>query len=192
MGRTGFEKVSQREYARRLGISNEAVSKAVREGRIKDGWNKKEGKIIVEKADREFGLLYKKTNVTEILETEPGKQPIPQQQQSATGSGGGTLQLTGNSTYGEARRVKEVIQAQLAALDLKERKGELVSRDEVFKKLYDFGQQMRTAFVSIPERHIDAIRGADTRHAAALILTDALYEVLEKLSKQDFDFKPRQ
>src|SRR5688500_15726197 len=113
MGRKGFEKVSQREYARRLNISNEAVSKAVREGRIKKGWNAKEGKIIVEAADREWGLIHKQTNVTELITAKPEGEssndpaPVPN---------GGRMELNSSSSYGDARRVKEVIQAQLAAL----------------------------------------------------------------------------
>lgn len=50
-----LEKVSQREYARRIGLSNTAVSKAIRQGKIKKGWDRISGKIIVQYANEEYG-----------------------------------------------------------------------------------------------------------------------------------------
>jgi hypothetical protein len=192
MGRRAFEKVSQREYARRLGISNEAVSRAVREGRIKKGWNAKEEKIIVEYADREFGLLHKSTDVSQLLtETEEAtteQSGANHEKQTVDDTG---LTLHSKSSYGEARRIKEIISGQLLALELKQKKGELVNRAEVYKKLYEFGQELRTSFLVIPDRTIDLILSAENRHEAHKILGDAIYEVLETITKRDLDFSSR-
>jgi hypothetical protein len=173
MARKGYEKVSQREYARRLNISNEAVSKAVREGRIKKGWNKKEEKIIVEHADLEFGFLFKETTVNEP-ETEDTGQ---------TNSKG--KKLTDSSSFMEAKRIREIKLAQLAALDLEEREGRLVNKEQVFKELFVFGQNLRTSILAIPDRTIDNIMASESRAEAHNLLTEALQGALEELTKTD-------
>lgn len=186
------ERISQREYARRLGVSNEAVSKAIREGKIDKGWDKQEGKIVVEYADREWGALHMKTNISKLLQQEPGEtwEQSTEWQSSANKKGG--LTLTNESSFAEAKRVREIIHAQLAALDLKERKEELVRKDEVYKQLYSFGQQMRVALMATPDRGIDAILASKNRAEAYNILSGSLLEVLEGLTSAEFDFTRKQ
>jgi len=180
MGRKGLTRISQRQYANYLGISNEAVSKAVKEGRIKKGWDRQAEMIIVEHADREFGLLHKKTNVAPLL-NNPGED-----EENAKP---GTLQLSGNSSYGEAKRVKEILHAQLVALDLKERKGELVNKDEVHKQLYAFGQQLRIALLAIPDRIIDNVLASKSRAEAHGLFASALHECLESMTRYNLNFQ---
>ena len=178
MGRTAFEKVSQREYARRLGVSNEAVSKAVREGRIKTGWNKKEKKIIVELADKEFGIFFKEDVETDL---ESDTDIVAK---------GKTKKLTDSSSFVEARRVREIKMAQLAELDVQEREGELVNKEVVYKQLFTFGQNLRTSILAVPDRTIDNILSSKTRSEAHIILTNALHEILETLTKtEQLNFK---
>lgn len=187
-----LERISQREYAKRLGISNEAVSKAIREGKIDKGWDRLEGKIIVEYANREWGALHLKTNVSQILQQEPGEEwQSPADWQPAGGKKSG-LTLTNESSFAEAKRVREIIHAQLAALDLKERKGELVRKEEVYKQLYAFGQQVRIAIMATPDRGIDAILASKNRAEAHNILSSSLQEALEQLTNVEFNFSPKQ
>ena len=184
MGRKELERVSQREYARRIGVSNEAVSRAIKDGRIKKGWDSTAAKIIVPHANAEWGLLHMQTNVEQLIQetTTEKVKPI-----SSTG-----LTLQADSSFIEAKRVKEILQAQLVALDLKERKGELVNKEEVYKELFSYGQQLRVAFSSIADRHIDAIIASNTRAEAHNLLQSAIYEILENVTSKKFDFVPRQ
>lgn len=190
MARPKLERISQREYARRLGISNEAVSKAIREGKISKGWDKKEGKIIFETANEEWGALHLKTDIPKLLKQEVG-EPIRANYPTRASSANG-MTLSADSSYAEAKRVREIIVAQIAALELKERKEELVKKDEVYKQLYNFGQEVRTAITSLPDRHIDSMLAAKSRPEAYQILSGAVYDILDKLTKSDFDFSPRQ
>ena len=189
MERINLEKISQREYAKRLGISNEAVSKAIREGKIDKGWDREEEKIIVPYANKEWGALHMKTNVSQLLQQEVGEEAQVDGQSPARKGG---LTLTNESSFADAKRVREIIHAQLAALDLKERKGELVRKDEVYKQLYAFGQQVRLAVMATPDRGIDAILASKTRAEAYQILSGALQEALEELANVEFDFSPKQ
>jgi len=184
MARKGYEKISQREYARRLGISNEAVSKAVREARIKKGWNKKENKIIVQHADKEFGVLFKNENLIPET-TDPVENGSEVSSNGDIRKGSDKLTLTAKSSYSEARRVQAILQAELTGKELAKITGELVNKEAVYKQLFTYGQNLRTQLLAIPDRTIDNIMSSKTRTEAHTLLTNALYEALESLTNTD-------
>ena len=179
-------KVSQREYAKMLGISNELVRIAVKDGKISKGWDAKEKKIIVGLANLEWGALYLSTNVTAVLQQQPGEKS------KNTDASAGGLTLNNESSYAEAKRIREIIQAQLAALDLKERKEELVRKDEVYKQLFEFGQQVRLAVTAIPDRILDQMLAAKNRADAYQLLSGEIHFHLEALTNAKLNFTPRQ
>lgn len=179
-----LERMTQREYAKYLDISNEAVSRAVRDGRIKKGWDKKEEKILVEHANKEFGFLHKDNLPgvgVDVDDDEADDEEIT----------GDTSALNSRSSYMEAKRVKEVMQARLAELDLKERQGELVRKDEVYKHLFAYGQTLRISILAIPDRIIDNLLAAKSRAEAHGILQVELHKALEDMTTKEFDFTPR-
>jgi hypothetical protein len=190
MGRKSLERVSQREYARQLGISNEAVSRAVKEGRIAKGWDKAAGKIIVEHANAEWGAIHMKTDVAKIIRQEPGESEVPNYPPAKISEG--TLSLNGNSSFAEAKRVREIIQAQIASIQLKTIKEELVKKDEVYKQLFAFGQEIRISLMAIPDRVIDNILATKNRAEAHQLLTGEVHAALEALTRVDFNFTARQ
>jgi hypothetical protein len=189
MGRKGHERISQREYARRLGVSNELVSRAIKEGKISSkGWDAKAGKIVFEIANREWGVLYIKQDATEALIQQPeGMPPVPAEEVSTP-----IISLTPSTTFAEATRVEKLMSAKLKTLDVQERTGELVSKEHVYKELFAFGQQIRTSILAVPDRFIDNILAAPNRGEAHIVLTSALHEVLESLTDPKIDLKPRQ
>lgn len=180
MARPALERISQREYARRLNVSNEAVSKAVKEGRIKKGWDEKERKIIVNHANAEWGNFHIQQNAKRIVST-PAGGALNEEEPVGNDSGA----LTNHTSYANAKRVKEIALAQHAILDLKKRKGELVEKGQVYKQLFSFGQQLRTALMAIPDRSIDEILSKKTRAEAHLALTEAIHKVLEAATKKE-------
>lgn len=187
--------MTQREYATYLGISNEAVSRAVKDGRIKKGWDKKAARIIVEHANKEFGFLHKE------IEPETQEQTTKSNGQEANEESEDNVTTLGKrTTFIEARRVREVNEANIAAkkdrlaeLELKQKTGELVRKEDVYKVLFAFGQQMRIALLAIPDRNIDEILAAKTRADAHNALTTAIHGVLTDLTtEKEFEFKTRQ
>lgn len=73
--------------------------------------------------------------------------------------------------------------AEMAELELLERQGALVRRDVIDKALYAAGQEVREAFLSLPDRIVDnLISVADNRVEFHSMLMDALCLVLERLS----------
>lgn len=192
-----LQRMSQREYATYLGISNEAVSRAVRDGRIKKGWDKKNERIVVEHANKEFGFLHKEIEVEQGEEVPPAKGS--DQEVSSEGEDSVT-KLGKRTTFIEARRVREINEANIAAkkdrlaeLELKQKTGELVRKEDVYKALFAFGQQMRIALLAIPDRSIDEILAAKTRADAHNVLTNAIHAALTDLTtEKEFEFKTRQ
>ena len=110
MARQALERISQREYARRLGISNELVSRAVKTGQIKKGWDKEAGKIIPGHANVEWGAMYLKTDVTGVLKQSIGEGEAPEvfvnRGADANIETGNTdnLKLNDRTSFAEAKR----------------------------------------------------------------------------------------
>lgn len=165
------EKISQREYAKLLDVSNEAVSKAVREGRIRTGWDAKNKKIIVSKANVEWGYQHIKADVAEILEDKPK-------------SSGNKFQLNAETPAYEADRIRKIFEAQVKGIELKRLNGELVNKDEVNKQLFALGQQLKSNIMGLPDKVIDNILATKTRGEAHLLLTNELHEALESVVKE--------
>jgi len=211
MARLPQERVSQREYARRLNVSNTAVSKAVEEGKISKGWDKKTKKIIVEKADAEWGNLHRhvEPDVSEITarikpyDPEQIEQPKPKAEikklkvdpddtETQALIELNDFNLSSKTPFAEALRVEKVARAKLAEIELNKAIGLLVVKDAVHKQLFAFGQEVRQALLVVPDRCIDSVIAAKNRSEAHNILSKELHEALEKLTNPKLDFEPRQ
>jgi hypothetical protein len=173
MSKAAVRELSQRAYAKELGLSHNAVSKAIKEGKLVKGWDKEKQKIILPAADLEWGHLHREVDTSEVL-SDGGD--------SGLGEMGRTLTLKADTPFGEARRIREIITAKLASLDLDERKGELVKRTEVQSQLFAYGQQMRKAMEQLPVRIVDSVRAATERDEAVRLAEDAISDVLRQLT----------
>ncbi|MCG2614885.1 hypothetical protein LZZ85_11355 [Terrimonas sp. NA20] len=200
MGRKGQERVSQREYARRLGVSNTAVAKAIEQGKIVKGWDKKAQKIIVEKADEEWGNIHKLPDSSELSAHIPA-QPKPQPEQSVKPEPKPRREFDSEDTmadaelelqefglhsrtpFAEALRVEKVAKAKIAVLELMKLEGSLVNRSAVEKQLAGYAIVIKQAILSVPDRAIDDVLAQKNRALAHQSLTNYLYEALQRLSE---------
>ena len=83
----------------------------------------------------------------------------------------------------EAERITSVLKAKILQITYAEKKGELVPIDKVNSVLFGYGQEIRNAFESVPDRIIDKILAvADKRHEARRILADEIQDTLELLA----------
>lgn len=89
----------------------------------------------------------------------------------------------GRKSKAELDRMKAEVQLQMAALELKERKGQLVDKSRVYRSLFEVGQEIRTSVLSVPDKTIDNILAAPTRNEAYTILQAALTDALTQLSE---------
>lgn len=151
--------MSMRGYARYLGISVQAVSKAVNENRIVKGWDKKEKKIIVAAADSEFGFLHKQTEVSVNTSSR--------------------IDLADNASYPEAKRVNEILRAKLLQIEYDKETGLLIEKAEVNKQLAQFGIELRTALMSIAGRISADLFSSKSQSEMDTIVEDAIRQTLE-------------
>ncbi len=128
--------LSIRAYARHRGVSNTAVHKAIKTGRIS---LEEDGTLDPEKADQQWqkntnpirqGLVHKK-NMT----ISPSHHPEH------------SLEY---DKYVKARGVNEVLKAQIRALQLSEAKKELIDKEEALAQVFTFARTMRNAWLEWP------------------------------------------
>lgn len=83
----------------------------------------------------------------------------------------------------EAERVTAVLKAKILQITYKEKQGQLVPIDRVNSVLFGYGQEIRNAFESVPDRIIDRILAvSEKRHEARKILVDEIHDTLELLA----------
>ncbi|MGZ3837806.1 MAG: hypothetical protein ACXVPE_16290 [Bacteroidia bacterium] len=171
-----MQKLSLRKYAETLGISHTAVAKAIKAGHISKGYDPKTKKIIVEVANKEWGneVKEKKSQDKSISEDAPFDET------NLTGQDYKPLEET--LSFNEARRRKEIYNAEIARVEALRVQGLYVEKAAVYSALSAFGIGIRNRLQAIPDRHIDTIIAAKTRFDAHNILVNAIYEALTELT----------
>lgn len=135
--------VGVREYARQRGVSAEAVSKAIKAGRLAqsvtfDG--KGRPKIDPAVADGEWDAFTSPTHGG-IRHAKPKDDDEP-------------LKPSGNAaaTFAQSRAVKEAYLARLAKLEFEEKSGRLVSADGVKSEAFRTARMVRDGLLNIADR----------------------------------------
>lgn len=141
--------ISIRAYARHRGVSDTAVHKAIREGRIT---READGSIDAARADRDWsknsGTLVEpapakpagKPRAEAQLVREAAAEPV-----TPTLSGGGTTLL-------QARTVHEALKVQIKKVELAQKKEELVDRAQAVAHVFSMARAERDAWLNWPAR----------------------------------------
>ena len=140
---------SNRELARQIGVSETAVRRAERAGRIKrepDGaWD----------LARVKAAWSRNTDRAQQRRQHGGMRPVPE---AAVGAVRETLRehgepvSAGGMTFMQARTANEVLKAQTARLRLQRMKGELVDRAKAVAQVFRLAREERDAWVNWPAR----------------------------------------
>ena len=86
------------------------------------------------------------------------------------------------ASVAHAQLLEKRAKAELAQIDLLQKKGALVSKDAVYKQLFEAGRQLRDSLMAIPSRITAEILSAGDNHLKVQqILTDAIASSLEAL-----------
>ena len=171
--------MSEREYARRAGVSRGCVQKARSSGRLV---LHPDGSIDAAASD-----------ALRLQATDPSKQrgrhatfakPVPQE---ALGAVADTLReqgmpasAVGGLTFLQARTANEVMKAQLRRIELAKKKSELVDRARASALVFRLARQERDAWLGWPAR-VAALMAADLG-----VGTHAMQTVLEKHVREHF------
>lgn len=176
------EKLSIREFAKRIGVSDVAVGKAIRSGKIVKGvdyTNPKRPKIDPDVAMKEWGKYYNPNYEREqtkklhgVSDSSPSPSEIAPSEPSPAGR-----------SIAEIKRQQAEVKLRVSALELKEKQGQLVDKQKVYKALFAAGQEVRTALQAVPDRVIDDVLAAQSRNEAHQVLFNAIADTLEMLSE---------
>jgi hypothetical protein len=167
--------ISIRAYARHRGVSDTAVHKAIRSGRITP---ETDGTIDPGRADQDWAR-----------NTE---EPRPGTRQSAAtarvpdhGDESSPLLPAGGTSLLQARTVNEVVKAQTNKVRLARLKGELVDRAQAVTHVFRLARTERDAWLNWPARisaPLAATLGVDP-HALHVALDAAVREHLQELGE---------
>lgn len=162
--------ISKAAYARHRGVSKPAVTKALKDGRIKE---LADGTIDVEEADAMWSANTKSLNTAMTAASRPASERRPPS---------GDV-----PDYNDARARNEAAKAALSELRLGEEQRRLLDRDEVRDAIFTLFRGIRDRLRSIPGRVCQQlIPMTDTREIMRLLQDEfdqALGEVADHADK---------
>ena len=176
--------ISQSEFAKSIGVSRQAVSKAVQEGRIQLFLDHTDGKMKLNKdlASKQWRESTQprienskvqntfRPQVAMPPKTKPGDQPIDPFDDDEE-----------DSDYYGAKTETEKIKTQLLDLELKQKLGELVSADQVKKEGFKLGRVLRDSILNVPSMICNELAVESDPFIIHQKMTAALTKALESL-----------
>jgi hypothetical protein len=173
--------ISQREYARRLGISHTAVQQAIASGRI----STLRGKIDAAMADRQWIRNTDQSKPRNRITGQPKHRRIPDESPqpmrliAAAGSDGEDGAAIG---YARARAARELYQAQLAKIELDRQRGILVRADEVKVGAFNMARTARDQLIALPERLAAILAATQDPAEVQRILEEEIERVCQEIA----------
>jgi hypothetical protein len=140
---------SNRELARQVGVSEAAVRRAEKAGRIK---RESDGSWDLARVKAGWS---RNTDRAQQRRQHAGMRPVPE---AAVGAVRETLRehgepvAAGGMTFMQARTANEVLKAQTARIRLQRMKGELVDRARAVAHVFKLAREERDAWVNWPAR----------------------------------------
>ena len=175
--------ISIRAYARHRGVTDTAVHKAIRSGRVTP---EADGTIDADRADAQWARNTDspKRGTNQRAETVQVREPHGEQATTLPGAPG-----IGGTSLLQARTVNEVVKAQTNKVRLARLKGELVDRPQAIAHVFKLARSERDAWLNWPARISAqmAARLSVDAHAMHVALETALREHLQELG----DLRPR-
>ena len=170
--------ISIRAYARHRGVTDTAVHKAIRSGRITP---EADGTIEPERVDREWA----RNSDTPKAGTRAKAVKVATPEASAPTSDGPAALPSGGTSLLQARTVNEVVKAQTNKVRLARLKGELVDRPQAIAHVFKLARSERDAWLNWPAR-ISAQMAAKLNidpHTMHVALEAAVREHLQELGE---------
>lgn len=161
--------ISIRAYAAKKGISDTAVRKAIKSGRIT---LTKNGKINPTIADKQWVANTDPAQVYAIKEDKSSPQDMP-----SSGNNGGI-----GVSYQQSRAIREAYEARLKKLEFDERTGKLISTETVQREAFNAARKTRDMVLNIPDKVIPLLVGKTDIHEMKEILRKELLRTLENLA----------
>lgn len=184
--------ISIRAYARHRGVSDTAVHKAIREGRIT---READGSIDVARADREWArnsvepASREAQNPAAKPAAKPVTKPTVEPRTEASPAREASAEpvapplTAGGTTLLQARTVHEALKVQLRKIEVAERKEELVDRARAVAHVFKLAREERDAWLNWPNRVAPqlAVHLEVDEHTLHVALDAAVREQMDEL-----------
>ena len=161
-----------RGYAKYLGISVRAVSMAVKNQLIINGYDPNEKKIIVKIADNEYGFLHLHKENLKPIGVQVGEIKFDLDLT-------GLIPIPSDVTYAEAGRINEILKGALMIMEYEKKSAELVSKSELQQELNILAGKLKQRIIAAPNRITNQIFTAKSQSEAHRIIDNALQNILE-------------
>lgn len=96
------------------------------------------------------------------------------------------LGLSAAPDYQEQRALREQAQARLAELELKQKSGALVSKEDIRAVIFSAGRKLRDSLLQVPNRLAPRLASETDQHVITLMLTEEFNKALKELA-HDFE-----
>jgi len=173
--------MTQAEYARHRGVSRQAVSKAVRAGRIvlAEG-----GRIDPEAADASWRRNTDPSKPSNSVAGNPrGAAPrrrrSSHQDERVTTAGRGS-----GPDYHMSRAVRETYQAKLVRLEYELKTGKLIDAEESRRAAFQDNRRVRDLLLAIPDRTAAQLAACSDATECHRLLTAEIRRACEELSDE--------
>lgn len=166
------------EFARRLGVSRQAVAQYIKKGQISNGkvmgddgfW-----KIIESVAREELGQNVDQTSHAPANKLKSlGKEAIPKQ--GAQGDPNDPTSMMG------LKKQQIYVKVQKDLAELRKMQGQLVDREKVMAAQFAFGKLIRDALMAVPDRVVDDVLASRSRGQALRLISEAIEDALRQLA----------
>lgn len=177
--------ITQAEYARIRGVSRQAISQAVRNGRLTAT---PDGRIELSRADAE---LLDNTDFSQVrlFDGEPrtaARTPVEPPRTAAAPKA--ARSRSSGRTFNAARTEREDLQAQIARIDLEERRGHLVEAGEVRRVQFGAARSVRNLLLALPARLANTLATMTDADACRQLLRDEIRLACEQINElEDVD-----
>lgn len=180
------ELIGIREAARRLGVSDTAVHKAIKAGRVTvAGRTPTSGRPLVAWPQTQADWLAnsdqaKRSHVGSRGSPRREADPAPQiplavsaRVDETPADDGPAAGATRGPSYAQSRAIREAYQARLAKLEFEERSGKLVDAAEVKSRAFRLARSARDALMTMPDRLAPILASSmDVQEVHRLLLED--------------------
>ena len=151
--------LSNRQYAKHRGVTENAIRKAIKEGRISQTAN---GKIDPVIADQQWDKNSDPAQVNRIKGNSDDQH---------------------SSTYQQSRAIREAYNARMAKLQFEKETGKLISSEQVRMDAFNAGRIVRDRLLNIPDRIIPQLIGKTDVKEMEKLLQSELIAALNELHK---------
>lgn len=189
--------VSIRAFAAQINVSEGAVRKAVKEGKVTHGFDPELKKIDPVAAQSnawvqqqtvpkpkagvsKAQVIKKLQSAAAEIKSKPTKEPTSNvaTEDVDTKELLASIKITSDMSYAEAMRCNEILDLVLTMKKVEVEEGVLVPKDKVEKAFHALGSELKKALMNIPQKVVRKIQLAKTEVDGQTILTELLSEVL--------------